>query len=131
MCLTRVELHWLSLGSCLWCLRTYSASIRRHPSPLLIRSDHHHPPTPPNSDSRSPPAPLPPSPTIHPHLYASGLTPPSPLSLLKKRARRRASNLFAEAYPLRDNYNLGCSGSPPTEREPPTRARGGTRSRLP
>lgn len=74
MCLTRVELHWLSLGSCLWCLRTYSASIRRHPSPPLIWSDHHHPPTPTNSDSRSPPARLPPSPTIHLHLYASGLT---------------------------------------------------------
>jgi hypothetical protein len=32
MCLTRAEVHWFSLGSCLWCLRTYWASVALYAS---------------------------------------------------------------------------------------------------
>lgn len=36
MCLTKAEVHWVSLGSCLWCLCMYCASIE---SPPLLISD--------------------------------------------------------------------------------------------
>jgi len=36
MCLTSSEVHWFSLGSCLWCLPMYSNSIALKASPRFI-----------------------------------------------------------------------------------------------